>query len=55
MWIFVTEIESFKHTVSSRKVGLRGVGDTVTMGRGGHQGVGNFLQGSGTSGITFWL
>ena len=40
---------------NARKVGLGEVGDTFMMGRGGPQGVGNVLQGSGTSDTTFWI
>ena len=32
-----------------------GVGDTATTVRGGPQGVGNVLQGGGTSGNTFGI
>ena len=39
----------------AHKVSLGEVGDTVMMGRSGPQGVGNVLQGGGTSGTTFWI
>ena len=35
--------------------GLWEVVETITIGRGGHQAVGNVIQGSGTSGTTFLI
>ena len=39
----------------SRKVGMGEVGDTAETRRGGTKGVRNSLQGSITSGTTFWI
>ena len=48
-------MSSNKRKYHARKDSLGEVGKTVKMVREGPQGVGNVLQGGGTSGTNFWL